>query len=116
MSNDHEEKIPGVTLYFQHSSFQKPQATEKYRVALKLDCAVNDEALWQVVEAKFKAGFRVFTSEDFHVEVLSVLREEFVKAKNELAAANRELTQVKDELAKYKEPLVAFGQALRRSP
>jgi hypothetical protein len=113
MANNQEEKVPGVTLYFQHSSFQKPQATEKYRVKLALDCAVNDEALWQVVETKFKAGFRVFTSEDFHVEVLSVLREEFVKTQNELAACQRDLAQTRDELAKYKGPLAAFGRAIR---
>lgn len=113
MASEHEEKIPGVTLHFQHASFGKPRAGEKYRVELKLDCEVHDEALWQTVQAKFAAGFRVFTSEDFHIEVLSVLRQEFMKTQNELAEARRELTQTKDELQKYKGPLAEFGRSLR---
>jgi hypothetical protein len=113
MSNEHEEKVAGVTLYFQHASFQKPHATEKYRVELKLDCEVHDEALWQVVQAKFAAGFRVFTSEDFHIEVIDVMRQELRDAQTKLARTEVELARREDELRKYKEPLAAFGQALR---
>lgn len=113
MSNEHEEQVPGVTLFFKRSSFGKPQADEKFRIELTLDCSVRDETLWPVVEEKFKAGLRVFTREDFHMEVMDVLREKLMVTEGKLAASERELRQTRDELAKYKEPLTAFGRALR---
>ena len=113
MATEHEERIPGVTLHFQHASFGKPHAGEKYRVELKLDCEVRDETLWGMVEAKFKAGFRVFTREDFHIEVLDVMRQELRDANARTAAAEQRCVRLEDELQKYKTPLAAFGQALR---
>lgn len=120
MSNKHEEQVPGVTLHFKHSAFMKPHGDEKFRVELVLDCSVRNEELWRTVETKFKEGFRVFTNEDFHVEVLNVVRQDYHALEARLAQAERELRQEKDrreqleaEVERYKAPLASFGAALR---
>lgn len=120
MSDKHEEQVAGVTLHFKSSSLVKPQGDEKFRVDLVLDCSVRDEELWRGVEKKFKEGYRVFTSEDFHMEVLDVVRQDYKTLESRLLHAERELRKEKDhreqleaELAKYKEPLATFGAALR---
>lgn len=121
MSNEHEEQVAGVTLWFKDSALMKPHfSNESYRVELRLDCAVVDEEIWRAVETKFKQGLRVFTSSDFHVEVLEVVRQDMGGLKARLAEAERALRQEQDrrqqlevELEKYKEPFAAFGRALQ---
>lgn len=119
MASKHEEQVAGVTLWFKHSSLAKPQADERFRVNLTLDCSVKDEELWRVVETKFKDGFRVFTSEDFHIGVMDVMRSDIKTLESKLRESEKKLAQeadrskqLEEELKKYKEPLQAFGQAL----
>ncbi len=119
MATKHEEQVAGVTLYFKHSSLAKPQGDEKFRVNLMLDCSVKDEDLWRAVETQFKDGLRVFTSEDFHIAVMNVMRSDLKALETKLLESERRLAQeadrnkqLEEELRKYKEPLTAFGQAL----
>lgn len=119
MTNEHEEKVAGVTMHLKNASQQQPQGLEKLRVLVTLECYVNDEALWKVVENKFITGYRVFTAEDFHVEVMDVMREQIKLMEQQLFEAGRALTQAADakalvekELAAYKEPYQRFKAAL----
>jgi hypothetical protein len=120
VSDEHEEQVPGVTFWLVNSSLGASQGDEKYRVKLSLDCAVNDDELWQEVEKKFKEGFRIHTVPDFHVEVIDVMRAELKAAKERNIILERQVAQEQDrrkqvesELEQFRAPLGAFGRALR---
>ncbi len=96
-------------------------AEEKFRVELTLTCGVVDEPLWDEILKRFREGFRVFSSNDFHIEVLSVMNQRIQtleREKRDLTAAltrkEDQLTQTRRELEEYKAPLQALGAALRR--
>lgn len=120
MADEHEEQVPGVTFWLVSSALMGSQGNEKYRVRLHLDCAVNDDELWQEVEKKFKEGFRIHTVPDFHVEVIDVMRADLRAYKEKNQILERQVAQEKDrreqaerELEKFRAPLGAFGRALR---
>ena len=98
----------------------RAQGVELYRVQLLLDCAISDEAVWSEVETRFKSGHRVYTSADFHFEVMDVLREELKRAETALAQLQKAHALLKEthaaddaELARYRASLSGLSQALR---
>jgi hypothetical protein len=126
MSDEHEEQVTGITFWFDSSVLSAPVVEgEKFRASLALNCGVKDEVLWEDILKRFKheGGFRVFSSNDFHIEVMDVMRARIVALEGEKAEVERELRQNKDELtrtknalASYQVPLSAFGDALRGKP
>lgn len=119
MSDEHEEKVPGVTFWFKKSSFAAAHGDEKFGVELSLHCSVVDEELWRTVEQKFKDGFRIYSVPDFHIEVLDVMRMELKELKDKNTLLERQVAQEKDarlqvqrELEQVKAPLSALGRAL----
>lgn len=121
MSDEHEEQVPGVTLWFRREDIQASQTgnpARKMRTAiLTLDADVKDEQLWTEVCQKFRDGFRVFTAPDFHIEVMNVLREKIVALEDRTKALELELAREKDARRlvekEYKDPVVALRQKLR---
>lgn len=121
MSNEHEEQVAGITFWFKHSAAVQAIAEgEKFRAELTLTCGVVDEELWNEILKRFREGFRVFSSNDFHVEVLSVMNQRIKKLELEKQDLERSLKDTeaaldvtRRELEGYKGPLQAFGSALR---
>lgn len=123
MSNEQEEQVPGITFWFVKSELAAAQGKEKLRATLTLECVVNDEQLWAEVQRKFVEGFRVFTSPDFHLEVLDVMRARIQELETQYAVAERRVQReitakelVEKELEQYKAPLRALGRTLRGEP
>lgn len=121
MSDEHDEKVPGVTLWLKGSSVSFPAKTRTFYVELKVTGVVHDIEVWNAVEAKFTEGFRVFTVDDFHMEVMGSMRDKIRALEETLAEERRTLLREKDaraqaekELERYREPLSRLGQALRR--
>jgi hypothetical protein len=122
VSNEHEEQVAGITFWFKHSSVSAAVAEgEKFRAELKLTCGVVDEELWNEVLKRFREGFRVFSSNDFHIEVLSVMNQKVKTLEREkqdlelsLRRAEARILSVTQEFEAYKAPLQALGTALRR--
>lgn len=112
-----EEQVPGVTFWFKGSSLGRPGGpNEKYRVDLHLDAAVVDEGLWTAISQKFKDGFRIYTQNDFHGEVIDVMRkknkeleDQLVVSAKTLASERAERTRLEQELSR----LTALGRGLR---
>jgi|HubBroStandDraft_3_1064219.scaffolds.fasta_scaffold250740_1 hypothetical protein len=123
MSNEHEEQVPGITFWFKNATTTGALTGDlKFMVDLTLTCGVTDEELWEDILNRFKdkAGFRVFSSNDFHIEVADVMRQtieelrtEKIRLEAELRQKSDELTRTKGELEGYRVPLSAFGAALR---
>lgn len=123
MSDEHEEQVAGITFWFKKEvTSGGPSADMKFVVDLTLTCGVKDEPLWEDILKRFKheKGFRVFSSNDFHIEVADVMRQRIQELEGAKAVLERELRQSKDELVRtkdalagYQVPLSAFGRALR---
>ena len=52
MSNEHEEKVPGVTLHFRKATAGGGADGRHY--AVQLDAWVHDDDLWKEVETKLR--------------------------------------------------------------
>jgi len=121
VSDEHEEQVAGVTLWFRREGMHGVQTSDPTRktrtVILELDAAVADESLWKEVCQKFRDGFRVFTAPDFHIEVMDILREKIVTLEDRNKALELELAREKDARQllekEYKAPLEAFSKTLR---
>jgi hypothetical protein len=120
---NYEEQVEGVTFYFRSSVITAPaRPGDVFSVSLALTCGVQSEELWNDILGRLRSkdGFRVFSSNDFHVEVLNVMQRTVRELEDNKVLLERELQQAKDELARTKEvlasyqvPLSAFGKALR---
>lgn len=121
MSDEFENQVPGVTLHHKSDCMMQQTATGLRRVELVLECTISDEKVWAEIDQRFKEGLRVFTAEDFHIEVMNAMRrrlQELERERNDAKAALRrsesELTEARGELSKYKNTLGAFGRALNK--
>jgi hypothetical protein len=122
VTDKHEEQVPGITFWFKKASMSAPAIErEKFRIDLVLDCGIVDETLWEDILKRFKTGFRVFSSNDFHLEVQSVMRQTIQELENKNAELERQLRQkewqlkqAKEETELYKKPMVDLGNLLRR--
>lgn len=119
MTNE-EEQVPGVTFWFKGSSLGRPGGpNEKYRVDLHLDAAVVNEELWNAITQKFKDGFRIYTQNDFHSEVIDVMRQKSKDLEAKLALAEKTLKSERAERARLEGDLArltALGRGLRGQP
>jgi hypothetical protein len=125
MSNEPEEQVDGITFWFSGSSITGTARPDELGVQLTLNGIVKDEALWKDILERLnsKSGFRIFSSNDFHVEVMNVMRMSIRELEDKNVLLERELQQKKDELVQvarerdsYRVPLSAFGKALRGEP
>ena len=123
MSNEHEEKVAGVTLWHTRTVQGTTFQPGTYSMEVTLRAQVTDEEIWKIVEKKFQDGFRVFTGPDFHIEVMDVMRDEVKALEAELARVRRELIQEKDskasiqrDLDRYRSSFVEFGRTLFNRP
>ena len=126
MSDEHEEQVEGITFWFANSTLAAPaRPTDVFSVSLTLTGGVQSEELWKDIldRLKSKNGFRVFSSNDFHIEVMHVMRVSIRELEDKNTLLTQELTQKKDELrltqealAAYQQPLSALGKALRGEP
>jgi regulator of protease activity HflC (stomatin/prohibitin superfamily) len=119
VTDAYEEQVPGVTLFLVNATESGGQTTEKFRVRVVLDASIHDESVWQELLTKFREGFRVSSSNDFHIEVLDVVRKELELTEARIAELARKLrheqdarAQVERELERYKGPLTALGKVL----
>jgi hypothetical protein len=121
MADEFEEQVPGVTLFFKANTLTKTVGTEKLRTELLLECVVRDEELWEKVSKKLTdpKGVRFFTEDDFHVEVMSVMREKVHDLEREkfqlgeqLKSAVAEKDAAVTECAKYRGAFDVFGRSL----
>jgi hypothetical protein len=123
MSDEYDEKAPGVTLFFETGSIFSvgTQGDTMYRMRVGLVAEVRDEELWKEVETKLKdpTGFRIFTSEDFHGAVMDAMRaklHELEGKNNDLARKLRQetdaRTRAEQEVEQYKGPLAKLGRVL----
>jgi Arc/MetJ-type ribon-helix-helix transcriptional regulator len=121
MSNEFEEKVPGITFWCKDSTRVAAMVPgEKFRVELHLTAGVSDEALFQEIERRLVEGHRIFSSDDFHVSVMDAMRASLRELEQKNALLERELRQKNDELVQLRvalnearQPLMRFGEMLR---
>lgn len=120
MSDKFEERSPGLTFWHKGASRYTVPATGKAKAALTLECDIEDETLWVEVEKKFFTGFRVHTSDDFHIIVMDALRDGHKELETRLRDAERALAQEREEhracrreLDQYKSVFGRFNKQLQ---
>ena len=93
-----EERLPGVTLWWT-ACVIKGTSNNKTAI-ITLDCTIRDEEIWKVVEEKLKAGFRVYSTNDFKTEMITILNEELEVEKVKVREQLRRIGQLEYEKAK----------------
>jgi hypothetical protein len=113
-----ESKVPGISFWLSgDKSYTREDGVN--HVECTLLGQYTDEELWKKIQKRLHAGFRIYSEDDFHTEVLLVMRDDFQKEINEhkatkraLELANARLAGIETELAEYKRLLGTLGSAL----
>lgn len=118
MADRFEEQIPGVTFWHKGASFFR--VGNKNKAILTLECDIENNDLWNEIEQKFRIGFRVYGTGDFHLEVIDAMRLRLADVERDLEEQTRLVTVEKTKreeaekaLQKYENVLGRFGESLR---
>lgn len=79
MSEEKEEELPGVTLWWRSSKTMGGAKPGEQNIRVELHTVVHDEALWKEVEKQLQEGFRIFTIEDFKGALINAYKHEASK-------------------------------------
>lgn len=117
---DSEEKVPSISFALS-ASHSRQLEDGTFQVECQLHGQYANEELWEKIEKKLKAGFRIYGEEDFQGEVLTVLRDDYHKEKAEHEVTKQALKlevarriKADEELGRLKLLLGSLGAGLGR--
>lgn len=104
MNENSNDQLPGVVFRKKSSELMGTTTKGVKRVRVTLEAEIRDDAVWQAAEEKLD-GLKIYTVNDFKGEMLSALRDDYLKLEQEAERLRAQVTDLTEENAHMKKGL-----------